>query len=229
MNILAISFIRTLILYIVIMVSMRIMGKRQLSQLEPSELVVAVLISDLAANPLQDVSIPLLYGLIPVIALVCCEIIISGAVIKSVKLRALICGKPSIIVENGVINQKEMRKNRFTLDELSEVMREQGTMDISHIKYAILETDGSVSIILYPAESPVTPSQMNLTVEDNGYPVTIIDDGRVLSSNMRLKGLDEKWLKKELKKRNADTPKDVFFMTVDDTGKIYFVKKEKTS
>ena len=99
----------------------------------------------------------------------------------------------------GVITQKEMRKNRFTLDELSEVMREQGTTDISHVKYAILETDGSVSIILYPAESPVTPSQMNLTVEDNGYPVTIIDDGRVLSNNMQLKGLDEKWLKKELK------------------------------
>lgn len=223
----AISIIRTIILFALIIVSMRIMGKRQLGELEPSELVVAVMISDIAAHPLQDTGIPLLYGIIPVLTLLCCEIFISSAVVKSIKFRSLICGKPSIIIEDGKINQPEMCKNRFTLDELIVELRKQGVTDFSTVKQAILETDGSLSIMLYAGDSPVTPNQMSLEVEDNCSPVILISNGRTLENNIELMKLTEKWLKKELHKRNISSPEDVYIFTVDSSGKIYYARKEK--
>ncbi|MBR7082256.1 MAG: DUF421 domain-containing protein [Oscillospiraceae bacterium] len=222
----AVSFVRTVILYIVIMASMRLMGKRQLGQLEPSELVVAVLISDLAASPLQDNAIPLMHGLIPVVILVCCEILVSGAVVKSIKFRAFICGKPSVLIKNGVIDQREMHKNRFTIDELTEELRGQGITEIDKVKYAILETDGSLSVLPYPSACPVTASQLGLEPEDSGYPVIIINNGRVLDGNLRVKGLNDAWLRKQLKNRGISSPDEVYLMSVNDLGQIYFSVKE---
>lgn len=222
----AIAIIRTLILYIALVTSMRIMGKRQLGQLEPAELVIAVLISDLAAHPLQDIGTPLLYGLIPVITLLSCEVLVSAGIIKSLKLRTIICGKPSIIIDNGKVVQSEMRKNRFTLDELTEDLRKNSILDIATVKYAILETDGSLSTVLFPAEAPQTPKQTNLQVEDNGYPIIVVNDGRVLSNNLDKLGYNEKWLQKQLHNRNIPEIKDVYLMTVDSAGHIYFAAKE---
>lgn len=222
----AVSFVRTVILYIVIMASMRFMGKRQLGQLEPSELVVAVLISDLAASPLQSTGIPLLHGLIPVAILVCCEILVSGAVVKSIKFRAFICGKPSVLVKNGVIDQREMHKNRFTIDELTEELRGKGITDIGNVKYAILETDGALSVLPYPSECPVTADQLGIEPEDAGYPSIIINNGRVLDGNLRMIGLNDAWLGKQLKKRGFSSPDEVYLMTVDGLGRIYFSAKE---
>lgn len=222
----AISFIRTLILYVVILISMRVMGKRQLGELETSELVVAVLISDLAANPLQDTGIPLLYGIIPTITLVCCEILISGAVVKSVRFRSIICGNPSIIINNGKIVQSEMKKNRYTIDELSEELRGKSITDISTVKYAILETDGSLSVLQYASHTPITAEQMKIAADDPGYPVMVINNGRILSKNLKLMGLNEKWLEKQLKARRISSPKDIFLMTVNHAGQVYITPKE---
>jgi uncharacterized membrane protein YcaP (DUF421 family) len=204
---------------------MRIMGKRQLGELQPAELVVAVLISDLAAHPLQDIGTPLMYGLIPVLTLVFCEAVISASMLKSVRLRALVCGKPSFIIEDGRLSQSEMRKNRYSIDELYEQLRKKDITDIATVKYAILETDGSLSTVLYAAESPVTPKQQGLSVTEHEYPVVVISDGRVLRENMKKLGYDGAWLARELKSRRAE-PSSVFLMAADRTGRIYYAPRE---
>lgn len=222
----AIAIIRTVILYAIIIFSLRIMGKRQVGELEPVELVVAVLISDLAAHPLQDIGTPLLNGLIPVLTLLCCEVLISAFIVKSIKFRAIISGKPSLIIKKGEIIQEEMKKNRFTLDELSGQLRKKNITDISTVKYGILETDGTLSTLLYTAHSPVTPQQMNLQTDDIGYPVVVINNGRVLENNLKKMGVNDVWLRNQLKNRNIKEPQDVYLMTVDDAGRIYFAVKE---
>jgi uncharacterized membrane protein YcaP (DUF421 family) len=218
---LAISFIRTVIVFVTLLISMRMMGKRQLGELEPSELVVAVLIADLASHPLQDIGIPLIYGLIPVVTLLCCEVLVSGFMVKSIRFRKLVCGTPSVVVRHGVIVQQELKKNRFTLDELMEELRKKGVNDLSTVQYAVLETDGSLSTLLYAAEAPVTPKQMNLSVIDTGYPVIVINQGRVLTKNLKVIGKEENWLSNELKKRSIKSASDVFLMTSDADGIIY--------
>lgn len=221
-----IVFFRTLIIYVSLIFAMRLMGKRQLGEIELSELVITVLISDIAAHPLQDIGIPLMNGVLPIVILLCCELIISGVIVKSSRAKELICGKPSFIIVNGVIDQKEMKKNRLTPDELAEELRGQSVLDISQIKYAILETDGRLNVILFPSERPVTAGQMQVKTDDTGYPVIIINNGRVISKNLRLCGKDERWLQKELSARKVSDPKDVFLMTVNNCGQIYFAKSE---
>ena len=203
------------------------MGKRQLGELEPAELVVAVLISDLASHPLQDPGIPLLYGLIPVATLLCCEVLISAGVLKSVRFRSFICGRPSVLIKNGKIDQQEMKKNRFTVDELSEELRKKDIIDLSTVEYAVLETDGTVSAILFPSERAVTAGQMNVKVCDTGYPVTVINNGRLLFENLKAVGKNKSWLKKELNKRNIHDHNDVYLMTVDGKNNIYLERKDK--
>ncbi|NLT12813.1 MAG: DUF421 domain-containing protein [Clostridiales bacterium] len=225
----AIAIFRTLILYVVIIISLRIMGKRQIGELEPAELVVAVLISDLAAHPLQDIGTPLLYGLIPVLTLLCCEVLMSGFIVKSIKFRKFICGKPSLIIHGGKIIQREMKINRFTLDELSEQLRKKDIYDISTVKFAILETDGSLSTLLYTDQLPLTPKQMNIQVDNAGYPVIIVNEGRVLSDNLNLMGFNDIWLKRQLSQRNVSDVSDVYLMTADESGSIYFLPKDRNA
>lgn len=223
----AVTMIRTIIIYISLVISMRIMGKRQLGELEPADLVVAVLISDLASHPLQDPGIPLLYGLIPVATLLCCEVLISAGVLKSVRFRSIICGRPSVLIKNGVINQMEMKKNRFTVDELAEELRKKEITDFATVKYAILETDGTVSTVLFPSERPVTAGQLNINVNDSGYPVIVINNGRLLEENLKSIGKNSAWLRKELKKKGITDHNDVYIMTVDAENTIYLSQKEK--
>ena len=224
----AITFIRTLIIFVTIIVSMRLMGKRQLGELEPSELVVAVLISDITSHPLENNGNPLLYGLIPIFTLLCCEILISGLTVKSIRFRKFMCGTPSVIIEKGVINQKEMKKNRFTVDELMEELRKNNILDISIVKHAILETDGSLSILPYSSESPVTPKQMNLSVPDEEYPVIVISDGRILKNNLKVLGKDEKWLNKQLSAKGIKNHTLVYIMVADKDNNIYLAAKENS-
>lgn len=206
---------------------MRIMGKRQLGELELSEVVVAVLISDMASHPLQDIGIPLLNGLLPVIVLLCCQILISGAIVNSVRFRAFICGRPSILVENGKIIQREMKHNRFTVDELTEDLRKKGFTDISKLKYAVLETDGTLNALPYASEKPPSAAQLNIDAEDFSIPYSIISDGRVVTHNLIKSGHDIQWLNTQLSSRNINSPKDVYYMTVDNLGKVYFLAKEQ--
>lgn len=221
-----IVLLRTLIVFTVLLVSMRLMGKRQLGELEISELVIAILIANFAAHPLQDIGIPLMNGVLPIIILLCLELIISGVVAKSTRVRAIICGKPNILVSNGKIDQVEMQKNRFTLDELAEELRNQSIFDISTIQYAVLETDGKLNVVLYPAERPISPSQIGIPVPDADYPIIVINNGRLMERNLKLTGRDEKWLQAELKRRHTKKISDVYYMTLDKVGNIYFAKKE---
>ena len=221
-----IAFLRTIILYAFIIIGIRLMGKRQVGELEPSELVLALLIADLAAVPMQDFGIPLLTGLIPILTLLCLTMALSVLTMRSVRFRAVLCGRPSVIVENGKLRQSEMKKNRFTLDELMEELRMQGITDLSTVKYAILETNGQLSVLPYAAQQPVTAQQMGLTPQEPGLPIVIINDGRLITRSLHSRGLNEKWLEKQLRQHHVQRTQDVFLLTVDEENRVYLSKKE---
>ena len=222
----AIVIARTLTVYFALMLSMRLMGKRQLGEMELSEFVVAALIADLAAHPLQDMGIPLLNGLLPIAVLFCCEVLIAGLSMRFIRLRTLFFGKPSLLIVKGAINQAEMRRNRFTADELLQELRSQGVTDIRGIEYAVLETDGKLNLIPYPAERPVTAAQMKLATQDGGYPHIVVSEGRVLEANLRQLGLDPAWLRDELQRQGLEKTEEVYLMTVDECRNIYLARKE---
>lgn len=221
-----IAFLRTIILYAFIIIGIRLMGKRQVGELEPSELVLALLIADLAAVPMQDFGIPLLTGLVPILTLLCLTMALSVLTMRSVRFRAVLCGRPSVIVENGRLRQSEMKKNRFTLDELMEELRMQGITDLSTVKYAILETNGQLSVLPYAAQQPVTAGQMGLTPQEPGLPVIIINDGRVITRSLHSRGLNEQWLEQQLRQHHIRRTQDVFLLTVDEENRVYLSKKE---
>lgn len=221
-----IAFTRTVILYLLIIVGIRLMGKRQVGELEPTELVLAIMISDLAAVPMQDFGIPLLYGVMPIVILLCLTMILSVATMRSVRLRAVLCGKPSIVIQEGKLRQREMKKVRLTVDELIEELRLQGVTDISTVKYAILETSGQLSVLLFEAHQPVTPAQMQLAPSVATLPLVLISDGRVLEDNLHYLGLEHNWLEKQLRAHGAHSAKEVFLLTCDQDGNVYFTGKE---
>ena len=222
----AIVLVRTLIIYFALLLAMRLLGKRQLGEMELSEFVVAALIADLASHPLQDMGIPLINGLVPILVLFCCEVLIAGLSLKSIRLRSLIFGKPSLLIVKGRILQREMFKNRFTLDELMQELRAQGVSDLNSVAYGILETNGKLSLLLSPADSPVTAGQLQVQTQDTGYPSIVISDGRVLEANLRHLGYDRLWLNKQLKAHGLSSPGQVFLMTARDTGAVYCAAKE---
>lgn len=222
----AIVLVRTLIIYFALLLAMRLLGKRQLGEMELSEFVVAALIADLASHPLQDMGIPLINGLVPILVLFCCEVLIAGLSMKSIRLRSLIFGRPSLLIVKGRILQREMLKNRFTLDELMQELRAQGVSDLNSVAYGILETNGKLSLLRSPADSPVTAGQLQVKTEDTGYPSIVISDGRVLEANLKHLGYDRLWLNKQLKQYGADSPRQVFLMTASSTGAVYFAAKE---
>ena len=223
----AIVLIRTIIIYAALLLTMRLLGKRQLGEMELSEFVVAALIADLAAHPLQDIGIPMINGLIPILTLFCCEVLIAGLSMKSIRLRGLLFGKPSVLISRGSIDQKELWKNRFTLDELLQELRAQGVTDIGKVEYAILETDGRLSVLLYPSEKPPSAAQMKLTAPDTGCPLVLINDGRVLENNLKRSGKTRGWLNEQLKTHRAGSADEVFLLTLDSAGQVCFARKEK--
>ena len=222
----AIIFVRTVILYFAILISMRIMGKRQLGEMEISEFIVAALIADLAATPLQDIGIPLLNGLVPIIIMFCFEIIIAGLNMRSVKLRKLTYGRPEIIIRNGRIIREAMQKNRFTLDELMQELRAQGLTDTAQVEYAVLETNGQLSIILKSGDQPATASQMGVVGDDVSYAHIIINEGRILDNNLELLGRDRRWLSNELKRQNLRSADEVYILTLSENGSVFCQAKE---
>lgn len=221
-----IAFFRTIILYLLLIVGIRLLGKRQVGELEPAELVLTMILSDLAAVPMQDFGLPLIYGVIPIITLLCLTMILSVLTMRSVRLRAILCGKPSIVVRNGTLCQQEMRKVRMTVDELLEELRLQGITDLTTVKYAILETSGSLSILLYEEDQPITPKQLSLECQTPSLPIIIINDGRVLDKQLKWLGYDRIWLQKQLRSRNFTDPKQVFLLTADETGVVFCAGKE---
>lgn len=221
------AFFRTLILYFILMVGLRLMGKRQIGELEPSELVLTLIISDLAAVPMQDFGIPLVNGVFPIVTLLCVSMLLSFFSLKSIRFRGLICGYPTVIIRDGKVLQRNMARNRFTVDELLEQLRSQGYSDLTAVKYAVLETSGQVSVLPYTKDSPVTPQVMNMTVQDDvTLPVLVINDGHIMSENLSASGYDAVWLDKQLKERCLTSPRQVFLMTVDEAGAVTCVAKE---
>lgn len=223
----AICILRTLILYLLIIVAVRLMGKKQVGELEPTELVLAMIVSDLAAVPMQDFGIPLLYGVLPICVLSALTMLLSVIMLKSVRFRELVCGRPSVIVEKGHLLEKEMERNRFTTDELMEELRMQGITDLSSVKYAILENSGQVSIILYEKDSPATPAQLGCSVDETGLPKIVISDGRLIKKALQSIGRDGMWLTQTLRKNGIKSVSEVFLLTADENGRVYCQKKQK--
>ena len=221
-----VTLIRTVILYLLIILGIRLLGKHQLGELEPSELVLALIIADLASVPMQDNGIPLLSGVIPIVVLLCLSMLLSVAAMRSVKFRALICGRPSIIIEKGKIVQKELQKNRFTIDELMEELRCQGYSDLNAVEYAILETNGQLSVLPTAAEKPLTAAQFGAKPQEAGLPAVLISDGRLLEHNLKSRGYEEGWLHKQLALHGVKRVDQVFLLTVDEQGNTYFAAKE---
>ena len=222
----ATAFIRTIVLYFLIMVGLRLLGKRQIGELEPIELVLTLLISDLAAVPMQDFGIPLLNGVIPIVTLLLLSMLLSWGSVRSIRLRRLICGSPTALILDGKVQQDAMRHNRFTLDELTQELRNQGILDIASVEYAVLETNGQLNIILAPAQQPVTADQMHMETEDTGYFSILINNGRILRDNLKRMGRDERWLQRQVQQRGAQCIADVYLLMMNDAGQIYFAAKE---
>ena len=222
----AIVLIRTVIVFAVLLGGMRLLGKRQLGELELSELVVSVLIADLASLPLQDIGIPLLNGLVSILTLISLELILSGITLRFGRLRSALFGRPCFLIQKGQIDQREMERNRFTVEELTEQLRCKGVLDPATVEYAVLETDGTLNVILSPDYQPATAGQLGCAKESHGYPRTLVSDGRVLSDNLRQSGHDESWLLAQCRKRGAASPEDVFLLTCDAADNIYFCRKE---
>ncbi len=222
-----IAVVRTIILYLLIMIGIRLMGKRQIGQLEPSELVLSLLIADLAAVPMQDFRIPLLMGVIPILTLLCLSTILSILTVKSIRFRALLCSRPSVIIQDGAILQSEMIKNRFTVDELMEELRMAGVTDVSSVKYAVLETTGRISVLQRAEERPPSAKDTGISVPENGLPVILISDGRLLSQNLETRNLTLDWLQKKLNQYGLQDASQVFLMTVDEGNHVYLSKMEE--
>ena len=219
------SYIRTAILYCVLVGVIRLMGKRQIGQLEPSEFVVTMLIANLAAIPMQEGDIPLLSGLIPIVTVLGMELVLSGLMMRSLPLRRLLCGKPVILIDNGTVLQDNLRRTRVTLDELTGHLREKNVLDIRTVQYAILETDGNLSVFPYPAHSPAAAQEAGIQVQPHFLPVTVIQDGCLSEENLRKSGKDRLWLRKILEKNHASISQ-TFLLTVDGAGDVVFLKKE---
>lgn len=220
----AIVLIRAVILYIVITFSLRLMGKRQLGELQPSELVVTILISNIAAIPVEDSSVPMIMGIVPILTLVCLDVIMSGIMLKSAKVRKLMIGSPRIIISEGDILQKEMKRLRYTVDDLTEAMREEQIFDINQIHYAIVETTGKINFLLKKDYQPAERQDVQAGGSTDNPPSVIIRDGITDKEQLRLLGLGDQWLTKVLRENNVGI-KGVFLMTADRNGNHTIVKK----
>lgn len=222
----AIVFIRAVILYIVLAFSLRLMGKRQLGELQPSELVVTILISNIAAIPVEDISVPMIMGIIPILTLVCIDVIMSGIMMKSTKVRRLMIGSPRIIISEGEILQKEMKTLRYTVDDLCEAMREQQIFDITQIHFAIVETNGKINFLLKKDYQPAEKQDVSAGGSTENPPSVIIRDGVVDMQQLKLLGLGEGWLKSILRDNDV-SQKGVFLLMSDGGGKYTIIKREK--
>lgn len=220
-------FVRALVLYIIVIISMRIMGKRQIGQLQPFELAIAIMISELAAVPMQNTGIPLINGIIPILTLLIAQLVVSFLSLKSLRARGVICGKPSILIENGRILENELRKEMYTLNDLLEQMRIKNVTDISDIEFAILETNGQLSIIPKSQKRPVTPADLKISTDYEGLSLDIIIDGKLIDKNLKKANLDTDWLYGELAKSGISRIKDVLFACLDSRGNLFCQKKSK--
>ena len=213
--------IKTFVIYAIIILVMRVMGKKQAGQLQPYELVITLMIAEVASKPMDGPGTPISYGLIPALTLLLLYFIFTFISLKSIRLRKILCGSPSVLIHNGKVLRKELYRMNYSLTELMEQLRNCGNTDISTIHYAILETNGMLSVLPYASQSPITPSQMNIDVEEECMCTAVILDGAINSSGTNQLGLSEKQLKKLMHTLGFSKPKDVFICTISDSGSIF--------
>ena len=220
-----VTILRTVILYVVLVSGIRLMGKRQIGQLEPSELVVTMLVADLAAGPIQEGGFNVFSAMIAIGTVLLLEILLSTLSLHSIFWRKLLCGKPVILIENGKILQKNLHATRVTLDELTGYLRQKDVLDITTVQYAILETGGSLSVFQFPEEKPASAKEAGLSAAQQSLPVTVISDGHILKENLRKAGKDERWLQKQLTGFHAKV-KETFLLSVDDRDRVVYIKSQ---
>lgn len=222
-----ITFIRTLILYILVLLVMRLMGKREIGQLQPFELAISIMIADLASIPMADVGIPIFNGIIPIVALLVMHLVISNINLRSISVRKIICGKPSILVYRGKIDEKVLEDEKFTINELQERLRGNNVFNVADVEYAILETSGQITVIQKPNKRTTIPEDFNIMPEYEGMSYDLVVDGKVMYENLKSLGKDYTWLEKEAKKFKIK-PNEALLMTIDGKQEIFCQAKEKS-
>ena len=221
-----ISYLRTAFLYLVLILAVRMMGKRQIGQMEASEFVVTMLVANLASIPMQDSAIPLYSGLLPILVVLGMELCLSGLILRSIWVRRFFCGKPVILIDNGKILLENLRRTRVTLDELTGHLRQKDVLDIQEVQFAILETDGSLSVFPFSENRPASAREAGISVPAQYLPITIVEDGYVSEENLKKAGKDRPWLDGVLKQRQADR-RETLLLTVDGADRVVFVRKEQ--
>lgn len=220
-------FIRTAVLYLFAFIMIRAMGRRQVGQLQPFEFVLAILIADLAAAPMSDSGIPLLYGIIPILTLFLLHTLISFISLKSERSRGIICGRPVIVIEKGKICKDRLKDLQYNLNDLLEQLRSKDVANIIDVEYAILETNGQLSIIKKDAKKETTNEDLNVHRAYEGLPMALILDGNINKMNLEKVGFNRKWLNYELSKHQISSAKDVLIFTIDMDGKTFIQAQAK--
>lgn len=221
-----ITFFRAIFLYIIVLIVMRFMGKREIGQLQPFELVISIMIADLASTPMSEIGIPITNGIIPILGLLVMHLIISAINMKSIKAREILCGKPRILINRGKIDEQALEREKFTINELEERLRGKDVMNLGDVEYAILETSGEISVVLKPEKRGTIPEDFGITPEYEGMAYDLVIDGQVMYQNLKILGKNYEWLKKELKNLNMK-PEEALVATIDGSGTIFAQKKEK--
>lgn len=221
------TVLRTVIMYVLVVTTLRLMGKRQIGELEASELVVTIIVSEIAALPITDPQIPLLKVILSIFILMFLEVLLSFLAYKSISVRTLLYGKPSMFVEKGKLNQHEMKKQRFNIADLMEEIRSNGAVSLSQVDYVIMETNGRVSVITNAKSSPVTPEDIKIKTAEPKMAYVIIDNGSLIRSNMKRLGLSDKWLAEQLKAYDLNSPNQVFYLSFEQgSGKTVLIPKD---
>ncbi len=217
--------VRTVIVYILVLFVMRFMGKRELGQMQPFELVISIMIADLAATPMAEIGIPILYGIIPIFGLLIMHVIISVLNLKSIKMREIICGKPRILIYRGKIDEQALIKENFTINELQERLRVNNINNLGDVEFAILETSGQISVVPKPEKRALKPEDFNMKVNYEGIAYDLVIDGKVMNDNLKKIGKDYNWLNKEVSKFGMK-PEEALVVVLNGDQTIFCQKKE---
>lgn len=220
------TLLRTIIIYILVLITMRLMGKREIGQLQPFELAISIMIADLASVPMSDIGVPIFNGVIPILGLLIMQMFISFINMRSISIRGIISGKPTILIYRGRIDEKALKKEKVTLNELQERLRQSSVFSIGDVEYAILETSGQLTVIQKPEKKMLTPADLNISPEYEGLPYDLVLDGKIMSNNLKAIGKDYNWLKKQVEKFKMK-PEEALIVTFDGKEQIFCQKKER--
>ena len=221
-----VTFFRAILLYIIVLIVMRLMGKREIGPLQPFELAISIMIADLASIPMTDTGVPISNGIIPILGLLVMHLVISVVNLKSIKAREIICGKPRILIYRGKIDEKALKKERFTINELEERLRGNNVVNLCDVEYAILETSGNITVIQKPEKRNTIPEDFNIVPDYEGISYDLVVDGKIMDENLKKLGKNYQWLKKQVEKFNI-RPEEALVVTIDAKGQIFCQEKEK--